>query len=54
MDDQETEFEPPIEHIIIALACAVQLRRSNLEFEELLFLQKIIEKEIKKYERDIH
>ena len=54
MDIEETEFKPPIEHIIIVLACAVQLRKSNLDLEELLFLQKAVTEAIKNYERDIH
>ncbi len=51
----ETELdERPIEHIIIALSCVVQLRQSKITLEELLFLNEALKKELKKYERDIH
>ena len=51
---EETEFEQPIEHVIIALGCLLQLRQSNIEYEELLFLKEAVHERIKTYEREIH
>jgi hypothetical protein len=54
MDDETEHEDRPIEHIIIALSCAIQLRQSKIILEELLFLNEALKKELKKYERDIH
>tara|TARA_R110002020_G_scaffold198231_2_gene399469 strand:- start:5654 stop:5773 length:120 start_codon:yes stop_codon:yes gene_type:complete len=39
---------------VIALAAAVQLRQTNLELEELLFLYEVLVKTIEEYEREVH
>tara|TARA_Y100000296_G_C4960012_1_gene150493 strand:+ start:325 stop:486 length:162 start_codon:yes stop_codon:yes gene_type:complete len=53
MDFEETE-EYPLEHIIMAFAYAIQVRRNKLEFDELLFLKEMILKEIEKHDRELH
>jgi len=55
MDSEEEEgSQQPIEYILIALACNIQLRQSKLEFDELFFLREEIDKAIEKYEIELH
>jgi len=54
MDSEEEESQQPIEYILIALACNIQLRQSQLELDELFFLREEIAKAIEKYEIELH
>ena len=54
MDDLEEYEDRPIEHFLIAFACTIQLRQSKLQFDELLFLKGVVDKNIEEYEREIH
>ena len=54
MDSEEDKEKRPIEYILIALACNVQLRQSGLELDELLFLREEINEAIKNYEIELH
>jgi len=54
MASEETNYEQPVEHIIIAYAANVQIRQSKLQLEELLFLYDAIKEAISNYEREIH
>ena len=52
--EEEEESKQPIEYILIALACTIQLRQSKLELDELFFLKEEIDKAIEKHEIALH
>jgi len=54
MASEETNYEQPVEHIIIAYAATVQLRQSKFDLEELLFLYEVIGNTIDSYKRELH
>ena len=54
MGFDEKKPKQAVEDIIMTFACLLWLRRSPLEFDELLFLHEAIEEKIKTYKRDIH
>lgn len=54
MASEETKYEYPVEHIIIAYAANVQLRQNRLDLEELLFLYDAIGDTIASYKRELH
>ena len=52
--EEEEESKQPIEYILIALACTIQLRQSKLELDELFFLRAEIDESIKNFRIDLH
>ena len=54
MDSEEDQAKRPIEYILIALSCNIQLRQSQLELDELFFLRAEIDEAIKNFRIDLH
>lgn len=54
MASEETTYERPVEHVIIAYAANVQLRQEKLDLEELIFLYDAIGNTIANYKREMH
>ena len=54
MDSEENQTKRPIEYILIALSCNIQLRQSQLELDELLFLRQELDEAIENFEAILH
>lgn len=54
MDSEEDQAKRPIEYILIALSCNIQLRQSQLELDELFFLREEIDEAIKNFRIELH